>query len=298
MQDDLLLPVGEIPERNVGTHAHLTGYVLHQRPHQRLPRSDRPLVDREGVVGDQSGFVHGAHHARSVASSARAAAVERQILRADHVHDRAADRTPDLLFRREIERGRNVVTVRAAVPGQAGEHEAQGIEQFRHGSERAPDPGDAGSLTEREGGGNIPHVVHIGPRRLRHSSAGVGGEGFQIPPGSFRVEHAQREGGLPGSRHPRDPDDFVERDIHIDVFQVVNGGPAYLDMVGQIVFLLHFAFLSIQSVARTAAICLPGVFSEMPRSRGPRRGSLPGTPAPTAGARRSGPPAAGSVRLR
>ena len=84
---------------------------------------------------------------------------------------------------------------------------------------------------ERERGGNIEHLVHIGFRGLRETASRIGGQGLQIPAGAFGVEHAKREGRLPGPRDAGDPGYFPERNIDIDIFEVMDAGSPHLNMI-------------------------------------------------------------------
>ena len=76
MEHDLPLLSCQLPERDIRTHAHLPGDVLHERPHQGLPGRDRALVYGERLVGHQGRFVHRPHHARTLAAGAGAVGVE------------------------------------------------------------------------------------------------------------------------------------------------------------------------------------------------------------------------------
>ena len=63
MQHNLFFVGGEVFVRHVGAHAHLAAHVHHDRPHERAPRCDRTLLDRQVRVGDQRGIIHRAHNA-------------------------------------------------------------------------------------------------------------------------------------------------------------------------------------------------------------------------------------------
>jgi len=84
---------------------------------------------------------------------------------------------------------------------------------------------------ERERGGNVEHLIHVGFRGLREAAARIGGEGLQIPTGAFRVQHPKREGRFSGARDTRDPGDFPERNIDINIFEVMDAGSAHLNMI-------------------------------------------------------------------
>ena len=84
------------------------------------------------------------------------------------------------------------MSVRAAVAGQAGEHQAKAAEQFSPGAEGAADAGNAGTLPQGDSGRNVEDFVDVGFRGLGDASAGIGGQGFEIAPGAFGIDYAER----------------------------------------------------------------------------------------------------------
>ena len=218
VKDDLPLPRRQIPKGHVGAHAHFPGNVLHQRPHQRLPGGDGPLVDGERFIRHQRGLVHRADDARSIAAAAGAGAVEGELFRPRGDDKFPADRTADLFFRRHVQGRRDIVPVGTAMAGQAGVHEAQAVEKLGPRAKGAADPRDAGTLVQGQRGGHIAQLVHLGLGRLGHAAAGVGGERFQIAPGALGVQNAQGQRGFSGAGDAGDSHDLMERYIRIDVF--------------------------------------------------------------------------------
>ena len=81
---------------------------------------------------------------------------------------------------------------------------------------------------ERERGGDIEHLIHIRLRGLRETASGIGGQSLEIPAGTF---HAKRERRLPGPRDTGDPGDLPERNINIDIFEVMDAGSPHLNMI-------------------------------------------------------------------
>ena len=61
MEYDIPFLRRQLAERRIGSHTHLPGNVLHQRPHQCLTRGHRPLVDGQQLVRHQSGLIHYAY---------------------------------------------------------------------------------------------------------------------------------------------------------------------------------------------------------------------------------------------
>ena len=76
-------------------------------------------------------------------------------------------------------------------------------------------------------------------RSLGHPAAGVGGQRLQIPAGAFGIQHPQRQRGFARPGHARNAHDLVQRDVHVDVFQVVYLCPAHEH------FVYHYDFPSL-----------------------------------------------------
>ena len=91
-------------------------------------------------------------------------------------------------------------------------------------------------LVQRQRRRNIQHLFHRGFRSLGHPAAGVGGQRLQIPAGTFGIQHPQRQRGFTRPRHARNAHDLVQRDVHVDVFQVVYLCPAHEHFVYHSVF--------------------------------------------------------------
>ena len=112
--------------------------------------------------------------------------------------------------------------VRAAMTGKAGIHQTQTVQEFRSRTEGTADARNAGALVQCECGGNIQHLIHRRFGRLRHSPAGIGGKRFEITTRALGIQHTQRKGGFSRTRHARNSDDLSQRNIDINIFQVVD----------------------------------------------------------------------------
>ena len=231
VEHDVALLGRELVERHVGAHAHLARNLLHEVPHERAPRCHRALVDGERLVGHKGAFVHGAHDAGAVAFRTGAVAVEGQRLgaRAEELH--AADGARDGALGSDVQRGRHAVAVGAHMAAHAREQESEAVQELGGGAERAAHSGHGGPLVQREGGGHVQHLVHVGAPCLREAAARVGGERLEVAPRALRVQHAEGERRLSRARHARDGHELVQRDVHVEVLQVVHARPAHLDAV-------------------------------------------------------------------
>ena len=115
--------------------------------------------------------------------------------------------------------------VGAPVDGKTGVHEPQTVEQLRSRTKGTADSRDSGALMQRQRGGDVQNLVNAGFRRLRHSSARVGRQGFQIAPGALRIQNAQRQRRFSGTGNPGNAHNFSEGNVHIDIFQIVDLRP-------------------------------------------------------------------------
>ena len=128
------------------------------------------------------------------------------------------------------------MSIRTAVAGKTGIHQAQTVEQLRSCAEGTADTRYTGALMQSQCSGNIQDFIHTGPGGLGHAAARIGGKCVQIPAGAFGVKHAQRKAGLARTGHARHAHDFAQRHIHIHVFQVVHPRAADPDMVDHLLF--------------------------------------------------------------
>ena len=106
--------------------------------------------------------------------------------------------------------------------GKAGIHQTQAVQQFRSGAERAADTRHSRPLVQCQRCRYIQHLIHSSLRRLRHSSARIGRQRLQIPPGAFCIQHAKRQRGFSRAGDAGDRDDFVQRNVHVYIFQIVH----------------------------------------------------------------------------
>ena len=133
-----------------------------------------------------------------------------------------AGRADQLLPGGDCEGRGQVVPIRAAMVGKTREHEPQTVQQLRPRAEGAADAGHAGTLMQRQRRRNIENLVHAGLRRLRQAAARVGRERLEIAARAFGIEHAQRQRGFARAGDAGNADDFSQRDLDVDVFQIVN----------------------------------------------------------------------------
>ena len=138
--------------------------------------------------------------------------------------------------------------VGTAMASQAREHQAQTVQEFRRRAEGTAHPGDSRPLVQSQRRRDITDLLHFRPARLGDAAAGIGGQRFQIPARALRIERPQRQGRLARARDARDCDKLSQRDIHINVLQIMYLCAPDLDGRGRC-FLFRHAF-SLSSALR------------------------------------------------
>ena len=127
---------------------------------------------------------------------------------------------------------------------QAGEQQTETVQQLRGRSKGTADAGDARTLVQGQRSRNMFDLVYLGTAGLGDATPGVGGKGFQVPSRPFRVQRAQRQRGFSGSGNARNGHQFAERNIYVNVFQVMYLCPAddNVPRCGSVIFHTDFAF--------------------------------------------------------
>ena len=73
---DVPFLVRQLVERDVSAHSHLPAHICHKRPHQCVPRCDRPIIDTYVPVRYKSRFIHCPDGPGAIAFRTGALAVE------------------------------------------------------------------------------------------------------------------------------------------------------------------------------------------------------------------------------
>ena len=118
------------------------------------------------------------------------------------------------------------MAVGAPVACQPREHQTKTVQKFRSGTEGTADARNPRPLVQCQSCRHIENLIDGRFGGLRHAPARVSRQGVQIPSGTFRVQNPQRQRRFSRSGDTGDADDFVERDVYINVFQIVDTGAA------------------------------------------------------------------------
>ena len=230
MEHDIALLRRELVKRHVGAHAHLACHLLHQIPHERAPRKHRALVDSLRLIGHQARFVHLAHNACAATSGTRAAAIESQILGTRRVELAVACRTRERQACGHVKARLHArPAVRAHVMGAAAKEQTQAIVELGHGAKSGTHARHAGALVQRERRRYVQHLVHLGVLGLRQTTAGIGAERLQVTTRALGIKNPQRQRALARTRHAGNTHELSQRNIDIDVLEVMDTRATHLD---------------------------------------------------------------------
>ena len=249
VKDDVALLGRELTKRHVGAHAHGAADLLHEIPHEASPRQHGAVVDRDGLIGHERRLVHAAHDAGPATGRTGAGAVEGKVLGSGAKERVPARRACDRQLCRDVHGRLGVgAAVRAAVRGQAREHEAQGVLELGHGAEGRAHARHGRPLVQSERRRHVAHLVDVGAGRLGQAPARVGRERLEVAARALGVEHAEGERAFAGARDARDAHELVQGDVDVDAPQVVHARPAHLDVVRRRPTLLHVHALLARSI--------------------------------------------------
>ena len=154
---------------------------------------DRPLADRQRVVGDHRALGHLVDAAEAVAARARALCrVRREVLGVEH------------RLARRIRAGARI------------EH-ADEARDRRHAADRRARSGRAALLLQRDRGRQAGDVVDVGHADLVDQAARVRRDRLEVAALRLGVQRAERERRLARPRDAREHDQRVARDVDVDV---------------------------------------------------------------------------------
>ena len=219
----------ELVKRHVGTHTHLACHLLHQIPHERAPRKHRAFVDSLGLVGHQARLVHLAHDTGAAAGGTRAAAVKGKVLGTRRVELTAALGARERQARGHVKARLHArPAVRTHVMGATAKEQTQAIVELGHGTKGRAHTRHAGALMQCERRRYVQHLVHLGMFGLRQTAAGIGAKRLQVATRALGVKNAQCQRTLARTRYASNTHELSQRNIDIDVLEVVHTRATYL----------------------------------------------------------------------
>ena len=119
--------------------------------------------------------------------------------------------------------------VRTHVMGATAKEQAQAVVELGHGAKGRAYARNAGALMQRERRRHMQHLVHLRMLGLRQATAGIGAERLQVTARALGIEDAQRQRALARTRHAGNTHEPAQRNIDIDILEVMDARATYLD---------------------------------------------------------------------
>ena len=167
---DIPLFFCQLTKRHIGSHAHFSCDIFHQRPHQSLPWPHRTFINGKRFVRYQTCAVNRTNDTGTAAGRTSTLTVKSQHFSAGRLYTFTAHRTDHLLFGCNLQRRRYIMPIWAAMTSQPGKHQPQTVQKLRSGSECAADARHCRSLMQSKRGRYIQDFIHLRPRSPGHSA--------------------------------------------------------------------------------------------------------------------------------
>ena len=119
--------------------------------------------------------------------------------------------------------------MRAHVTGATAKEQTQAIVELGHGAKGRAHAWHTGALMQRERRRHVQHFIHLSVLGLGEPSAGIGAERLQVATRALGIEDPQRQRALARTRHAGNAHEPSQRNIDIDVLEVVDTCTAHLD---------------------------------------------------------------------
>jgi len=111
----------------------------------------------------------------------------------------------------------------------AGEQDTQEVVDLRDCGHSGAGVFGRGLLLDGDGRGDALDQVRVGLVHPFQELAGIGGERFEVAALALSIESIKGQGRLAGAADSGDDDKLIERDVEVDVFQVVDPHAAECD---------------------------------------------------------------------
>ena len=119
--------------------------------------------------------------------------------------------------------------MRAHVMGTATKEQTQAVVELGHGAKSGTHARYAGTLMQCERRRHVQHLVHLSVFGLRQATSSIGAECFQVATRALGVKNAQRQRALARTRYAGNAHELSQRNIDIDVFEVMDARATHLD---------------------------------------------------------------------
>ena len=113
--------------------------------------------------------------------------------------------------------------------GATAKEQTQAVVELGHGAKSGPHARHAGALMQCERGRHVQYLVHLGVFGLRQTAAGISAERLQVAARALGIKNSQRQRTLTRTRHAGNTHQLSQRNIDIDVLEVMDARATYLD---------------------------------------------------------------------
>ena len=119
--------------------------------------------------------------------------------------------------------------MRAHVMGATAKEQAQAVVELGHGAKGRAHARHAGALMQCERRRHVQRFIHLSMLCLRQTTAGIGAERLQVTARALGIQNTQRQRALARARDAGNTHELSQRNIDIDVFEVMDARTAHLD---------------------------------------------------------------------
>ena len=113
--------------------------------------------------------------------------------------------------------------------GTTAKEQTQAIVELGHGTKGRAHARYAGALMQCERRRYVQYLIHLSVLGLRQTTAGISAERFQVATRALGIKNPQRQRTLARTRHAGNAHELSQRNIDIDVFEVMDARATHLD---------------------------------------------------------------------
>ena len=113
--------------------------------------------------------------------------------------------------------------------GATAKEQTQAVVELGHGAKGGTHARHARALMQCERRRHVQYLVHLGVFGLCQATASIGAECFQVAARALGIKNSQRQRTLARPRHAGNTHELSQRNIDIDVLEVVYTCATHLD---------------------------------------------------------------------
>ena len=113
--------------------------------------------------------------------------------------------------------------------GATAKEQTQAVVELGHGAKGGAHARHARTLVQRERRRYVQYLIHLSVLGLRQTTAGISAECFQVATRALGIKNPQRQRTLARTRYAGNAHELSQRNVDIDVLEVVYTRAAHLD---------------------------------------------------------------------